>query len=69
MGGRLQRGGGLWDQMLQMVKEDEVLKRLDGLGRKRSVLTSLEVVLLWGAVGWDGRLEINQILRDNYRNG
>lgn len=55
--------------MLQMVKEDEVLKRLDGLGRKRSVLTSLEVVLLWGAVGWDGRLEINQILRDNYRNG
>ena len=36
--------------MLQTVKEDEVLERACGLGRRRSFLTSLRVLFVCGEV-------------------
>ena len=42
--------GGLECQMLQPVKEDEVLERACGLGRRRSFLTSLRVLFVCGEV-------------------
>ena len=57
--------------MLQTVKEDEVLERLCGLGRRRSFLTSLRVLFLCGEVssGVGGKFKMSRILRDKPKNG